>query len=118
MLDIKTTAVAAHRTATQHGFHDDNENVTERIEHVWKYLGNIHAEVSEAWEEARMPGFQPRKVWFAQDAKPEGFGIELADIVIRVFDTAEALGIDMEDMLRMKMAYNSLRPFRHGDKRA
>lgn len=52
------------------------------------------------------------------DAKPVGFPIELADLLIRVFDTAEAYGIDLEEALQIKAAYNRTRPHRHGGKLA
>jgi NTP pyrophosphatase (non-canonical NTP hydrolase) len=48
--------------------------------------------------------------------KPEGFGSELADIVIRVFDLAEDLGIDIAAEIRRKMRYNESRAYRHGGK--
>lgn len=55
--------------------------------------------------------------------KPEGFGIELADALIRQGDLAEALTqagipIDLEYCVRLKAAYNKTRPHRHGGKRA
>ena len=50
--------------------------------------------------------------------KPEGFPIELADILIRVFDLAEAWDIDLEAALQEKMAYNETRAYRHGGKYA
>lgn len=48
--------------------------------------------------------------------KPEGFGSELADIVIRVFDLAEDMGIDLATEIKRKMRYNESRPYRHGGK--
>lgn len=39
---------------------------------------------------------------------------ELADALIRIFDTAGALGIDINSHVRAKMRYNSTRPVRHG----
>lgn len=48
------------------------------------------------------------------EAKPEGFGIELADAIIRIGDLAEYLGIDLEEMVRIKFEYNLTRPFKHG----
>lgn len=48
------------------------------------------------------------------EAKPEGFGIELADTIIRVCDLAEHLGIDLNEMIRLKFEYNIGRPFKHG----
>lgn len=47
-------------------------------------------------------------------AKPEGFPIELADAVIRIMDLAERLGIDLAEMINLKMAYNSTREYMHG----
>lgn len=49
-------------------------------------------------------------------AKPEGFGSELADIVIRVFDLAEDLGIDLAAEIKRKMHFNESRAYRHGGK--
>lgn len=43
---------------------------------------------------------------------------ELADIAIRVFDTAQRLGVDIDRAIAAKHAYNTKRKFRHGGKRA
>jgi NTP pyrophosphatase (non-canonical NTP hydrolase) len=48
--------------------------------------------------------------------KPEGFGVELADIIIRVFDLAEFLGINLPDLIHQKMVYNDSRSYKHGGK--
>lgn len=48
--------------------------------------------------------------------KPEGFGPELADIVIRVLETAQENGIELLDELLEKMEYNESREIRHGGK--
>lgn len=50
--------------------------------------------------------------------KPTGLGSELADIIIRVCDTAGALGLDMEAELRSKLDYNRTRSHKHGGKLA
>jgi NTP pyrophosphatase (non-canonical NTP hydrolase) len=75
----------------------------------------IHAEVTEAAEELRA-GHPPRKSYLDATGKPCGFGSELADIVIRVADLAEVLGIDLEREIGMKIAFNETRPHRHGGK--
>lgn len=49
-------------------------------------------------------------------AKPEGFASELADIVIRILETAEENGIELLDELLEKMEYNGVREIRHGGK--
>lgn len=48
--------------------------------------------------------------------KPEGFPIELADIVIRVLDICGAYKIDIAEAMAVKMQYNRTRPERHGGK--
>lgn len=50
--------------------------------------------------------------------KPEGVPSELADIVIRVMDAAVEYGIDLNDEVELKLAYNRTRPHRHGGKRS
>jgi NTP pyrophosphatase (non-canonical NTP hydrolase) len=47
-----------------------------------------------------------------------GFPSELADIVIRVADLAGALGIDLAEAIRIKLAFNRTRTHRHGGKKA
>lgn len=88
-------------------------------------LALIHSEVSEALEEVRDDNL--RTYWVAPtkeridsrdeappDAKPEGLPVELADVVIRCMDLAGALGIDLEQAIADKVAYNATRKHRHG----
>ncbi len=51
------------------------------------------SELMEAFEVARMPDFDAKKIWLA-DKKPEGFPIELADGVIRLFDDIASARVD------------------------
>ncbi len=46
--------------------------------------------------------------------KPIGVGPELADTIVRVLDTADLWGIDIEYELRRGLAYNRTRPYQHG----
>lgn len=102
----------AFAAASARGFHSKPTTV----EDLGKYLMNLHSEVTEAWEEYRT-GHAPAEV-YEKNGKPEGIPTELADIFIRVMDTAEAFGIDLEREVERKMAYNATRPHRHGGKLA
>jgi hypothetical protein len=46
--------------------------------------------------------------------KPEGFGIELADALIRLADLAEDVNISLDQMKHIKESYNKTREFMHG----
>lgn len=73
-------------------------------------LALIHGEVSEALEAARLP--QP-----AQDKHLPGysnFAVELADIVIRVFDLAGRFGIPLGEIILAKIEFNRTREPKHG----
>ena len=79
-------------------------------------LALVHSEVSEALEEYRNDRMD---VWVMEGSKkPEGFGIELADAMIRIMDLAGYLDIDLEELIEKKMSYNETRPYRHGGKKA
>ena len=111
MVDDKTIRqmqAEAYQTAVEHGWLDSPDyNVGEK-------LSLIHSEISEALEESR--NGKPN-LYFSDTGKPEGFGVELADAVIRIFDLSEKMGIDLQEMLNVKMAYNKTRPYKHGGKK-
>jgi NTP pyrophosphatase (non-canonical NTP hydrolase) len=50
------------------------------------------------------------------ERKPTGFGVELADAVIRILDICGIYGIDLEKVLMEKMEFNKTRSYRHGGK--
>lgn len=86
-----------------------------------RYLGNnvslLHSEATEAFEHLR-DGRDADEVFYEVSAdgsmKPDGYPVELADLAIRIFDTAEEYGIDLAAVIALKMAYNESRPFKHG----
>ena len=83
-----------HKVAVDHLFWEQPVNIPEK-------LCLIHSEVSEAME--------------ADRSMSEGnIEEELADAVIRIFDLAEYLGIDLEYNIKMKHEVNKLRPIKHG----
>lgn len=78
----------------------------------------VVSELSEALEELRTAFNEPGWIHrIALDGKPEGFGIELADAMIRIMDLAGALNIDLEQCILAKHEYNKTRPHRHGGKK-
>lgn len=78
----------------------------------------IHSELSEALEAIRVPDAEQRLFYYsvdkAENPKPEGVISELADAVIRCYDLATALGVDLTTVIDYKHKYNKTRPRMHG----
>ena len=55
---------------------------------------------------------------FIESEKFEGEAIELADAVIRIMDYFGERGWDLEQAIKLKMAYNKTRSYRHNGKKA
>lgn len=126
MKTINELVKEAHQNAVNKGWWEEDRSFGEII-------ALIHSEVSEALEDfrnGRTPNLniyyleredgtvsaapyenQPNPNW-----KPCGIPSEMADIVIRVFDACGRYGIDLEQAITEKMAYNATRPQRHGGK--
>lgn len=114
-MTIKDLIIEAHNNARNKGWWDggvDNANIPEK-------LALLHSEISEALEEYRSHQGALRMLGETvvdEFKKPVGFAVELADVVIRLFDLCGALNIDLERAIKVKMTYNQLRPYRHGGK--
>jgi hypothetical protein len=115
--DLLTLQREIHQIAIDHGWWDDAEN-----DNIPTKIALMHSELSEALEEYRSdrmdtyfegPGFRTMDPM----AKPEGFGVELADTIIRILDLASRLGLDMGALVELKMEYNRGRPHKHGGRR-
>jgi len=89
-----------HRTAVEKGFHQDWDNPLK----VPTMLALVASEVSEALEAHRK-------------GDDDHLSEELADIVIRVMDLAEALDLDLASVIVDKAKKNKDRPYKHGNKR-
>ncbi len=98
-----------HAIARSKGWYDGGQRNTGEA------LMLIVSEVAEAMEEYRAGHTY---WWMDATGKPLGPNIEIADVLIRVFDFAGAMGIDLDEAVRMKMAYNETRAYRHGGKLA
>lgn len=70
-------------------------------------------ELAEASEELRKSA-DPQHIYFREDGKPEGFGFELADAIIRILDLAAFAGLDIGAMVVEKDSFNNTRPYMHG----
>lgn len=110
----------AHANARAHGFHPEGQT---EDEFIVRQANNLHGEVSE-WHEAWRNGM----AWEPCDKTPkmveQGLPIitcteeELADVVIRCMDISKRLNINLHRAVMVKMAYNTSRPFMHGNKKS
>ncbi len=113
-MKINEMARAAYENSRNHGFWDGVERG--RVAVIPEKLCLIHSEVSEALEVFREePDDESvRAPRYLENGKPIGFDSELADIMLRVGDLAEHLGIDLERAIAEKRAFNAGRPRMHG----
>ncbi|MYX21982.1 hypothetical protein GTY77_18230 [Streptomyces sp. SID8380] len=127
MKTINELVQEAHQNAVSKGWWEGDRSFGELI-------ALMHSELSEALEDYRN-GKAVNKVWYEYKeedgeisrvsgfirngvlGKPCGIPSELADVVIRVFDTCGRYGIDLERIIEEKMEYNATRPQRHGGKK-
>lgn len=109
---IRSVQHRTHELARAKGWWDSGEVTTSD---VLAKLMLVVSEVAEAAEEVRTTHpLHLSRTWSNIDGKPEGFGVELADAVIRIFDLSGALGIDLQSLIETKHAFNATRPIRHG----
>mgnify|MGYP003611382978 CR=1 FL=1 len=97
----------AYQNAIAKGFYDTGTPC------MSAYCSNLHGEVSELWEAHR------KGMLLNQCDKPVALTCleeELADILIRCFDMAGALQINLDYAVAEKMRYNATRSYRHGGK--
>jgi NTP pyrophosphatase (non-canonical NTP hydrolase) len=114
MTDMRAIARAVHDNAIRKGFWDSAKGrmLTHFRGEGYKFvetaipekLALIHSEVSEALEAYR-------------NHDMENFAEELADVMIRTMDLAQAYGIDIHEEVVVKHIKNMERPKMHGGKR-
>lgn len=131
-MNINELSKEAHKNAVAHGWWEEERPFAELV-------ALMHSELSEALEEYR-DGRKLDEVYYyckfskeevseggwgcekqpecneCEYGKPEGIPIELADAVIRIFDTCGKYGIDLNKAIRLKMEFNRNRPYKHGKK--
>lgn len=99
----KVLAQACHARAWNAGWWHNPKTKKRRRANVVQKLMLIGSEVFEAFEGVRrglMDDKLPHRTMLE---------VELADTVIRCFDTAEGLGLDLAGAITEKMAYNAKR---------
>ena len=100
------------------GFHSSNDPPN-----IGNYCSNLHGEVSELWEAWRK-GKLDQPCDKADKMKEYNLEVlscaqeELADIVIRAFDTAKSLNVDIAKAIYWKLMFNRTRERRNGGKLA
>lgn len=75
----------------------------------------LHSEVSEMLEAYREHGLTDVTA-DEPGAKPEGFGSECADVLVRLLDTCKRRGINLAAEFERKLEHNKSRGYRHGGK--
>lgn len=128
-MNIKETAKEIHQIARDKGFYDKERNFGEMLMLVvselsealeahrnGKPLGNdcynFLDEYDDTLIEEEESGFHDDYLQYVKGCVAE----EIADAVIRLFDIAEYLNMDIEWHIRAKIGFNKTRPKLHGKK--
>lgn len=113
-----------HKIADDHGWHDDCVGNRD-VYWITAKLMLVVTEIAEAVEDLRaspatIDVIKPINQYGGRPVPslpvPEGFTVELADALIRIFDLAHHLGLPLEEAVKVKSHYNESRDFRHGNK--
>lgn len=117
MRNLNEIAADIAFTSTSKGFESPN------VVNINQKLLLVVSEVCEAQEELR-DGKGFTEVYY-EDAwtkdmlpvnKPCGFPSEIADAIIRLLHIAHCTGININDVIEEKIAFNKTRPEKHGRK--
>lgn len=112
LLTIEALVERAHTNSTMKGFWNEfTKAEIEGDETTLRALINeklllVVSEITEAMEELRS-GHDAKEIYEGEAGKPEGFGVEIADAFIRMFDLVGGLELPIGDIISQKMGYNS-----------
>jgi len=107
-VDIQAMCEVAWQIAEEKGHHENLSTIPLR-EATLVRLALVHSEVSEAVQHVKRHGLLPNTTYLQGDLAEE-----LADIMIRVGELAEGLGIDLSLAIVKKFAKNRERPMYFG----
>lgn len=115
---LNDLAEIVHQNAKDKGFYDQEE--TDSV-FIARALMNLHAECSELWEAHRngeTDDYCDKAGKMVDMHLPALKCVEeeLADILIRVLDTAARLNVNIGTAVWAKHTYNTSREYRHGGK--
>lgn len=113
IITLRAAAKMVHRLAWKKKWHSKFESEDHFIERMCNNLHDEVSELHEAWRNGvhRNPCDKPGLTLSALEE-------ELADILIRVLDNAERLGVDINRAVQLKHQFNKTRPNRHGGKKS
>ena len=119
-MTIDQVAQECYERAEANGWHHDFADISD-LGFVREWIGNklmlVVSELTEAQDELRN-GHSVDGVYYGEDGKPEGFPVEMADALIRIFDLLGVLGLTatVSDRIQEKLDFNDSRGVRHGGK--
>jgi hypothetical protein len=93
----------AHKTATEAGWYKDPKTGDDVARNFGEVVALMHSELSEALEADRK-GLMDDKL-----PHRDGREVEFADCIIRILDTAAAMGLDVAGAIIEKNRYNKER---------
>ena len=106
-MNLNNLSKEIYREAVKKGWWDDDRS-------FGVCIALCHSELSEALEDYRN-GLKINEVKYA-GKKPCGVPTELADTIIRILDMCGKWDIDIEKVIKDKLAYNKTREYKHGGK--
>jgi NTP pyrophosphatase (non-canonical NTP hydrolase) len=127
IMELNQLRDTIHKNAVDHGFYEidtsmlNKHNVLEKLMLVVSELG----EACEAYRKGHYTektsleypfeklGEKDFNMMFKLKIK-DRFEDEIADSIIRLFDLAGFMNIDIEKHIALKMKYNESRPYKHG----
>lgn len=107
VVSTKRTMEVIHALAVSKGWWEDGDR------NFGELIALIHSEASEALEAWRHGNPQSDKI-----PAFDGITEELADIIIRIFDTADRYEMPLAEAIVAKTKFNMTRSYRHGGKKA